>query len=107
MKEIYKITICLLVVLSMTSCSDFLSTSPDNRTQLNTADKVSQLLVSAYPSANYATLTELSSDNFVDNNSILPVVLEGAEKMDDEIYAWEAANSSTEQDSPSYIWENY
>jgi len=106
MKEIYKITICLLVVLSMTSCSDFLSTSPDNRTQLNTADKVSQLLVSAYPSANYATLTELSSDNFVDNNSILPVVLEGAEKMDDEIYAWEAANSSTEQDSPSYIWEN-
>jgi len=107
MNGIYKILICSLLTLLTASCSDFLSTSPDNRTQLNTAEKVTQLLVSAYPTANYATLTELSSDNFVDNNSILPVVLEGFEKMDDEIFAWEPATSSTEQDSPSYIWENY
>jgi len=96
--------ICSLVVLLFTSCDDFLSTLPDNRTQLNTQEKISQLLVSAYPTANYSTLTELSSDNFVDNNSILPVLLTGFEQMDDQVYAWEAVTSSTEEDSPSYVW---
>lgn len=94
------------MVLFTTSCTDFLSTSPDNRTQLNTSEKISQLLVSAYPTANYSTIAELSSDNFVDNNSILPVILPSHEKLDDEIFAWDPAVSSTEQDSPSYLWES-
>ena len=96
--------ICLLVVLLTTSCNDFLSTLPDNRTQMDNATKISQLLVSAYPTSNYSTLAELSSDNFVDNNSILPVNLSGFEQMDDQIYAWEAVTSSTDQDSPSDVW---
>ncbi|MFT3751766.1 MAG: hypothetical protein QM800_02450 [Paludibacter sp.] len=64
------------------------------------------MLVSAYPKANYSVLAELSSDNFVDNNSILPVVLSSFEKIHEEIYAWQAVTSSTEEDSPSYVWEN-
>jgi len=71
---------------------------------MDNATKISQLLVSAYPSANYATLAELSSDNFVDNNSILPVILSGFEQMDDQIYAWEDATTSTQEDSPSFVW---
>ena len=106
MNNYYKILICSFMVLLTTACNDFLSTSPDNRTQLNTPEKISQLLVSAYPGANYSNLAELSSDNFVDNNSILPVVLSSFEKQDDDIYAWEPAVSSTEQDSPSYLWES-
>jgi len=106
MNNKFKIMICILIVFLTSSCNDFLGTSPDNRTQLNTAEKVTQLLVSAYPTANYSTLAELSSDNFVDNNSILPVVLPSFEKMDDEIFAWEPAVSATNQDSPSYVWEN-
>lgn len=86
------------------SCNDFLSTLPDNRTQLDNVDKISQLLVSAYPSANYSTLAELSSDNFVDNNAILPVNLTSFEPMDDQIFAWEDATKSTDQDSPSDVW---
>jgi hypothetical protein len=93
------------MVLFTTSCTDFLSTSPDNRTQLNTPEKITQLLVSAYSTANYSTLAELSSDNFVDNNSFLPVILPSHEKLDDEIFAWDPAVSSTDQDSPSYLWE--
>jgi hypothetical protein len=104
-KNILLVGLMTLMLLT-TSCNDFLSTSPDNRTQLNTADKISQLLVSAYPTANYSTLAELSSDNFVDNNAILPVILSSFEKMDDEIFAWEPAVSSTEQDSPSNVWES-
>lgn len=87
-----------------TSCGDFLSTMPDNRTQLNNADKITQLLASAYSVANIATLAELSSDNFVDNNAILPVNLSAFGRMDDQIYAWQPATASTDDDSPSFVW---
>jgi hypothetical protein len=93
------------LLFSSLSCSNFLDTLPDNRTQLDNATKISQLLVSAYPKANYSVLAELSSDNFVDNNAILPVNLSGFERMHDEIYAWQPVTSSTQEDSPSYVWE--
>ena len=97
-----------LIVIALTgfySCNDFLSTAPDNRTQINTEKKISQLLVSAYPTSNYSTLAELSSDNFVDNNARLPVILSSFNKMDDQIFAWEPVNTYTDEDSPSYVWE--
>jgi len=99
------VLICLILML-FSSCGDFLDTLPDNRTQLNNEKKITQLLVSAYPKANYSVLAELSSDNFVDNNSILPVTLASFDRMHEEIYAWEAVTSSTQEDSPSYLWEN-
>ncbi|NLK48869.1 MAG: RagB/SusD family nutrient uptake outer membrane protein [Bacteroidales bacterium] len=104
----WKIYILLLVVLSIgfASCEQFLDTLPDNRTQIDTEKKINQLLVSAYPGANYAVLAELSSDNFVDNNAILPVQLSAYERMHDEIFAWEPVTSSTRQDSPSFVWES-
>ena len=90
------------------SCDDYLDTMPDNRTTLNTPKKISQLLVTAYPSANISVLAELSSDNFVDNNS--PEVstsnkLGSMERMHDEVFAWEPVVSSTDDDSPFYVWE--
>lgn len=94
-----------LFVISFFSCGDFLDTLPDNRTQLNNGKKITQLLVSAYPRANYSVLSELSSDNFVDNNAILPVLLSSFERMHEEIYAWKEVTSSTQEDSPSYVWE--
>ena len=106
MNIIYKIFVGILVLTTSASCSDFLSTLPDNRTQADTQTKIAQLLVSAYPNANYSALAELSSDNFVDNNAILPVNLAAQDRMHDEIYTWNAVTASTEDDSPSYIWEN-
>lgn len=90
------------------SCDDYLDTMPDNRTTLNTPKKISQLLVTAYPSANISVLAELSSDNFVDNNS--PEVstsnkLGSMERMHDEVFAWEPVVSSSDDDSPFYVWE--
>lgn len=86
------------------SCESFLETLPDNRTQIDSEKKISQLLVSAYPATNYALLTELSSDNFVDNNAIMPVNLAAFERMHDEIFSWDEVTSSQE-DSPSHVWE--
>ena len=104
MKITIKFIIIFAVSVTFLSCNDFLSKSPDNRTQMDNIEKISQLLVSAYPSANYSTLAELSSDNFVDNNSILPVTLSSFEAMDDQIYAWQDATKSTDEDSPSDVW---
>ncbi len=113
MKYYNKTTILLVAsllsfALLTTSCDDYLSTMPDNRTQLNNEDKIAQMLVSAYSIANIATLAELSSDNFVDNNSLLPVNLSSFERLSDQVFAWEPATASTEEDSPSYVWgKNY
>jgi hypothetical protein len=95
----------ILSGLIFASCEGFLDTLPDNRAQLNTEKKIAQLLVSAYPGANYAVVTELSSDNFIDNNAILPVTLSSFERMHEEIFEWKDVTSSTQEDSPSYIWE--
>lgn len=42
-------------------------TLPDNRTEIDSADKMAKLLVSAYPTTTYIMLTEMSSDNAMDN----------------------------------------
>ena len=36
--------------LTLAACNDFLDELPDNRTELDTPDKINRLLVSAYPS---------------------------------------------------------
>ena len=97
--------IVVLVTLLFTSCESFLDTLPDNRTQIDTEKKISQLLVSAYPGANYSVLAELSSDNFIDNNVFPPKQLAPFERMHDEIFSWSEVTSSTQEDSPSYVWE--
>ena len=93
-------------MLLLVSCESFLETLPDNRAQINSEKKIAQLLVSAYPSANYSVLAELSSDNFIDNNALLAANLAPFERMHDEIFAWEPVTSSTQEDSPSYVWES-
>lgn len=96
----------LFITMLFVSCDSFLDTLPDNRTQLDNQKKITQLLVSAYPKANYSVLAELSSDNFIDNNSILAANVSSFEKMHEEIFAWQPVTASTDNDSPSYLWES-
>src|SRR5690348_10694750 len=58
--------IVLITVLSMSSCSKYLDKEPDNRTNISTAEQLSQLLTSAYPKAAYILFTESMSDNAED-----------------------------------------
>jgi starch-binding outer membrane protein, SusD/RagB family len=65
-----KINIALILTIGLifsTSCEKYLDTIPDNRTEINTPEKISELLVSAYPNANYQVFCELMSDNTFDN----------------------------------------
>ncbi|GAA4516149.1 RagB/SusD family nutrient uptake outer membrane protein [Sphingobacterium thermophilum] len=57
------IALCSLALFS--SCDKFLDKNPDMRTEINTVDKVAQLLVSAYPGYSYI-FTESYTDNFED-----------------------------------------
>lgn len=61
---IYPFLFCML--LAAGSCNDYLEQAVDQRTQLNTVEKVSELLVTAYPQADYATFTEALSDLAMD-----------------------------------------
>ncbi len=49
MKNKSFITLLSVSLLAFSSCSDFLDTLPDSRTEINSTDKISPLLVSAYP----------------------------------------------------------
>ena len=52
-----------LMLLGLVSCDKFLDTLPDNRTELDTPDKIRSLLMSAYPQSDYLGFNEMMSDN--------------------------------------------
>lgn len=117
MKTIKYIMLSLGAVLLTTSCSDsFLDKNPDERTAIDSKDKVISLMVDAYPSSNPAFICEFSSDNVVDNNAHhynattkrnVYYNLNSRERMHDEIYKFEPVMSSTGTDSPSAVWSGY
>src|SRR6476620_458643 len=65
-KVIRNITYVVAGVVVLTSCNKYLEKEPDNRATLNTPEKVSQLLGTAYPGANYIPFIETSTDNVGD-----------------------------------------
>jgi hypothetical protein len=93
------------------SCDDFLDKMPDNRTLLDAPEKIKELLTSSYPTGNYSLIAELGSDNRVDNRAPneAGIVLNtlAFDRMDDEIFAWQEIVSSTDEDSPYFLWESY
>ncbi len=108
-----------LVILALTACADFLDKDPDERTTVDTEDKVVMLLGSAYSEGNWGFIAEMSSDNMMDNNCPhLPFKSSDAQVLthynlasyngyiDDELFRFDPGVSSTDTDSPYYIWEN-
>lgn len=66
MNRIIKLTTSLSIFVVLTGCNKYLEKEPDNRAQLNTPQKIEQLLGTAYPQANYISFTETSTDNVGD-----------------------------------------
>ncbi|WP_163320183.1 RagB/SusD family nutrient uptake outer membrane protein [Dysgonomonas sp. 520] len=108
---IYRLLTAIFVVCLFCSCDDFLDDMPDNRTQLNTPEKVQGLMVTSYPLGNYSVLAEYSSDNFVDNQAPnangISYNVSAIDRMDDEIFAWGEITTSAGYDSPYVIWESF
>jgi len=97
MKNI-KITLSLLLMIGLSSCDDFLSEIPDNRTQIDTPEKVSELLVTAYPNRSYLPIGEVMSDNVFDTDSQVVTSI-----INEESFNWEM-HSQIGNDSENAFW---
>lgn len=96
MKKIVSSISCLLLIVA-TGCNKYLEKEPDNRAQLNTPEKVSQLLAGAYPQANYMAFAESISDNVNDKGA------GRIELHNRDPYFFEDTKDN-QQDSPEYYW---
>jgi starch-binding outer membrane protein, SusD/RagB family len=81
----------------ITGCGKYLEKEPDNRAKLTDPKKVSQLLASAYPLANYMAFTEAMSDNADDKGQ------GQVEPTNQSPYLFENVQT-TDQDSPDNYW---
>lgn len=111
MKKMKLAYIAVAGAVALTSCNDFLDKMPDNRVDPQTPDQLLSMMVDGYSLANYAKLCEFSGDNIIDNNSpdengvrynLTPY---DNNRIDDELFAWEDAESDMDTDSPSFVWE--
>lgn len=77
--------VVFISVLSLVSCEKYLDTVPDNRTEINSVEKVAQLLATAYPEGDYYTFTESASDNAEDKGSGVGDL----DEITDKPYLWQ------------------
>ncbi|MEO8240012.1 MAG: RagB/SusD family nutrient uptake outer membrane protein [Flavobacterium sp.] len=94
-----KIALSLLILISITSCDDFLSEKPDNRTEIDTPDKISEILVNAYPQMSYFDIAETMSDNVFDSK--MPETL----LKNEQNYNWEIQTETADIDTQAYYWD--
>lgn len=94
-----KITLLLLTLVGVSSCDDFLSEKPDNRTEIDTPDKISEILVNAYPQMSYFDIAETMSDNVFDSG--LPETL----LKNEQNYNWQLQTESNNIDTQAYYWD--
>lgn len=101
MKHIHIINsfIAVTLCLGTVSCDKFLDELPDNRTELDSEQKIAKLLVSAYPEATANEIFELYSDNTDDNGSKSSYY----QLSERELYHWEDTDEEY-QDTPHYTW---
>lgn len=99
MKKMKTILSLLIVLIINTSCESYLSETPDNRTQIDSPDKISELLVNAYPSASYFEFTETMTDNVFDSKALNLTTTNNSQN-----YNWEVPDSNRD-DSPSFYWD--
>lgn len=90
-----------VLALTMSACNEYLDEMPDNRTELDSKDKITKLLVAAYPSTTFAELAELSSDNtdHISGNWTT------ASLTQDQASLWQDV-TDTDNDSPYALWNS-
>lgn len=110
-KYIYRsLATAAVVALTLASCIDKLDEVPDNRTEIDSPEKVASLLTSAYPVESPAVICELSSDNLVDNNVVVPAThMAPYYDFYEEAYQWKDIEkySTNASDTPYNVWEAY
>lgn len=88
-----------LPLLLLTACNGWLDVMPDNRSELDSPEKVRKLLVSAYPSTHHILCTEFSSDNVDDFGEMNP----NLSRVIEDIYTWDTV-LETDNEDPTNLW---
>lgn len=99
LKNKFKLLVFSLT-LSFLGCSDYLSELPDNRTLIDSKEKITSLLVGAYPTGNYQLMAELMSDNVEEK-----YVVGASDELDLDMYQWEGS-SLENRDTPNTYWNS-
>lgn len=100
--------VALMAVGTLQGCSDFLDTVPDNRTKIDTLEKVKSLLVSAYPARSFAGFLEPRVDGVVDHGTTMTGPMSASFNYVRSGFMWEeypAIQSS--EDVEDYWTETY
>ncbi|MDR3061858.1 MAG: RagB/SusD family nutrient uptake outer membrane protein, partial [Dysgonamonadaceae bacterium] len=95
----------MVAVLHFTSCDDYLDIAPDNRTELDSKEKISSWLVSGYPRNSFMMMSEMASDNI--DHRIFPANLTYAYKNQEDCFWWGDNIDKTGNDSPNSVWVSY
>ncbi len=88
----------MILLLALVSCDDILDESPDNRTEIDSLEKISELLVNAYPQALYTPFLEPMSDN-ADDKSFSATQT----RLNDLMYEW-GDFFDDDVDTPTNYW---
>lgn len=100
-KNIIKLSAAAAITFATASCN-FLDVLPDSRTIIDSEEKITKLLVTAYPEAQPLVLFEFMSDNVDDNGPSFSAPYETAYSS----YHYTDV-SSTSTDSPYALWSSY
>ncbi len=100
MNNIFKFSVIAGAALMFVSCNKWLDVMPDNRAELDSKEKISALLVSAYPTNSSFMMEEMASDNATDNGDKEKY----ESKSQEEAYLWEPIYTSDNDDAKS-IWD--
>ena len=99
--KLYIASVAFAALSLVTSCDSFLDKLPDDRAEVNTEEKVTSLLVSAYPTASSNLILEWSSDNYADNGK------QYSTNQDiEQVYRFQPLTTQT-NDSPKSLWNGY
>ncbi len=97
MKQILFYTSFCLLLTAGVGCKKYLDKEPDNRAILDTPEKVSQLLGTAYPQGNYQAFAETMSDNVEDLRT------GGSDNVIRDPFFFNDSKEN-QQDSPEFYW---
>ena len=103
MRKTYKYILAVAAAsMTLNACDKYLDQMPDNRTEIDTEEKVAALLVSAYSRHNYTMITNFMSDD-MDNNA--EVVTSAPGEFFHELWRWDDV-TYTNNSAPQNVWED-
>lgn len=98
MKNIYKYITLPVALLTLAACDDYLDVVPDNRTEIDTVEKMAKLIADAYPKACYAAMLNPRVDFVSDKGA-------GYTEYSSNTYQFFWRDLlETSQDTPIFYW---